>query len=90
MARSKKTVVARRDGVSSTGTAHGLLVETAGDGTLTFTVTGANGTKRHAAVTLSNADVDGLLETVYRHIVDSARDADADADWIAGWEEQDA
>jgi hypothetical protein len=86
--------VARRDGVSSTGTAHGLLVETAGDGTITFTVTGANGTKRHAAVTLSNADVDGLVETIYRHILDSERnaddDADDDADWIVGWEEQDA
>ena len=79
---SKLTVIARRDGVSSTGTSHGLLIETAGDGTIRFTVTGANGTKRHAAVTLSDADVAGLIETLSAHI-DDGYDGPA-------WEEQDA
>lgn len=81
---SKLAVVARRDGVSSTGTPHGLLIETAHDGTLRFTVTGANGTKRHAAVTLTNADVAGLLETLSAHV------ADADVFDAPEWEEQDA
>lgn len=76
---AKLEMIAKRDGVSSTGTSHGLLIETAGDGTLRFTVTGANGTKRHAAVTLTNGDVAGLLETLQNYL-------DADAA-LPAWEE---
>jgi hypothetical protein len=43
-------------GVSSTGTKHGLLIETCTND-VRFTVTGANG-KRHASVILADADGD--------------------------------
>lgn len=79
---SKLTVIARYDGVSSTGSAHGLLVETAGDGTTRFTVTGHDGKKRHAAVTLPDAIVSALLETLQSHL-------DADAA-LPSWEEMGA
>lgn len=61
---SKLTVIARRDGFSATGSVHGLLVETANDGTVRFTVTGHDGKKRHAAVTLPIAEVLTLMQSV--------------------------
>lgn len=64
----KLTVIARRDGVSSTGSPHGLLVETADDGTVRFTITGHDGKKRHAAVTISNGEAQTLLDAVAEHI----------------------
>lgn len=65
---SKLTVIAKYDGVSSTGSSHGLLIETAGDGSTRFTVTGHDGKKRHAAVTLPDAVVSALLDTLRAHI----------------------
>ena len=70
---SKLIVIARRDGVSSTGSPHGLLVEASADngadsGTVRFTITGHDGKKRHASVTLSNGEAQTLLETVAAHI----------------------
>lgn len=64
----KLTMIARRDGVSSTGSPHGLLVETADDGTVRFTITGHDGKKRHAAVTISNGEAQTLLDAVAEHI----------------------
>ena len=64
----KLTVIARRDGVSSTGSPHGLLVETADDGTVRFTITGHDGKKRHAAVTISNGEAQTLLDAVAEYI----------------------
>lgn len=75
----KKNVIARYDGVSATGSSHGLLVETAGDGTTSFTVTGHDGKKRHAAVTLPNTVVAALIDALRGHLAD-------DLD-IAPWEE---
>lgn len=64
----KLTMIARRDGVSSTGSVHGLLVETADNGTVRFTITGHDGRKRHAAVTLSNAEALTLLDAVAAYV----------------------
>ena len=64
----KLTVIARRDGVSSTGSPHGLLIETADDGTVRFTITGHDGKKRHAAVTISNGEAQTLLDAVAAYI----------------------
>lgn len=64
----KLTMIARRDGVSSTGSPHGLVVETADNGTVRFTITGHDGKKRHAAVTLSNRDAQTLLDAVAAYI----------------------
>lgn len=64
----KLTVIAQRDGVSSTGSPHGLLVETAGNGTVRFTITGHDGKKRHAAVTISHGEAQTLLEAVAAYI----------------------
>ena len=68
---AKLAVIAQRDGFSATGSVHGLLVETAGDGTVRFTITGHDGKKRHAAVTLTNGDVTTMMETVAAHIADA-------------------
>ena len=86
---SKLTVIARYDGVSSTGSSHGLLIETAGDGTVRFTVTGHDGKKRHAAVTLPDAVVSSMLDTLY--LRDNVVSPYADDDDYCGpaWEEQD-
>ena len=65
---AKKAVVAQRTGVSATGSIHGLLIESSDTETLSFTVTGHDGKKRHAAVTLSNADVLTILATLSAHI----------------------
>jgi hypothetical protein len=67
---SKLTVIARRDGVSSTGSPHGLVVETADNGTVRFTITGHDGKKRHAAVTLSNGEAQTLLDAVAAYIAE--------------------
>lgn len=82
---AKKAVVAQRTGVSSTGSIHGLLIESADTDTLSFTVTGHDGKKRHAAVTLSNADVLTIIETLSAHIAGATDSAD-DFDIVA-WEE---
>jgi hypothetical protein len=60
----KRETIALRTGKSSTGTAHGMLVERETDGALRFTVVGHDGKKRHAAVILSVAEVSGLLDTI--------------------------
>jgi hypothetical protein len=65
---AKKQVIAQRTGVSSTGSAHGLLIETDGTATIAFTVTGHDGKKRHASVTLSHADVMTVIDTLSAHI----------------------
>lgn len=70
---SKLAVIAQRTGVSSTGSAHGLLVETADDGTVRFTVTGHDGKKRHAAVTLSNAEAMTLLDSVAAYVAERSK-----------------
>lgn len=67
---SKLTVIARRDGVSSTGSPHGLVVETADNGTVRFTITGHDGKKRHASVVLSNRDAQTLLDAVAAYIAE--------------------
>ncbi|AUV62033.1 hypothetical protein KIV63_gp11 [Mycobacterium phage SWU2] len=68
-ARQKLTVVAQRDGVSSTGTLHGLLVEATEKGKmLRFTVTGHDGKKRHAAVSLTRGETVSLLTTVQEYL----------------------
>ena len=65
---SKLTVIAQRDGVSSTGSPHGLLVESADDGTVRFTITSHDGKKRHASVKLANGAAQTLLDAVAAHI----------------------
>lgn len=69
---AKLQVIAQRTGVSSTGSAHGLLVETDGSGTVRFTITGHDGKKRHAAVTLSGAEAQTLMDSVGAYITESA------------------
>ena len=49
-----------REGLSSTGSKHGLLVEPGKDG-IRFVVTGVNG-KRHAAVTLAYGDTANVVD----------------------------
>lgn len=69
---AKKAVIAQRTGVSATGSTHGLLIETDGTNTLSFTVTGHDGKKRHAAVTLSDQDVATVIATLSAHIAGKA------------------
>ena len=59
----QNTVIARRDGASSTGTPHSLLVEQVGD-LIRFTVLGADGKKRHASVNLPAGEAVSLVETL--------------------------
>lgn len=59
---AKREVIARRDGLSTTGNLHGLLIEK--DNTPGFsrvTITGADGAKRHATVVMSNGDLATLF-----------------------------
>jgi hypothetical protein len=79
----KKIVIARYDGVSATGTSHGLLIETAGDGTTAFTVMGHDGKKRHAAVTLPDTVVAALIDALRDHLAST----DTDDLAIIPWEE---
>jgi len=60
----KRETIALRTGVSSTGTPHGLLIESENSDAIRFTVVGHDGKKRHAAVILSDRDIAGLLDTL--------------------------
>jgi hypothetical protein len=62
---SKRTVLARVSGLSTTGNLHGLLIE-ADDkaGFSRITITGADGAKRHATVVLESAAIVALLDSV--------------------------
>lgn len=60
----KRETLAHRTGTSSTGTAHGLLIEREVNGSVRFTVVGHDGKKRHAAVILSDVETSGLLESL--------------------------
>lgn len=60
MARAKR--IADVEGVSSTGTSHGVRVEVTDTAAVVVTITGANGTKRHASVRFAVAgDVEALI-----------------------------
>lgn len=52
--------IAHLAGHSTTGTSHGLLLELASDA-VKLTITGANGTKRHASIVMDAASIDSAI-----------------------------
>lgn len=59
-----REMVARKDGRSTTGNVHGLLVERDDmDGFSRVTITGADGKKRHATVVMADADIAELFQS---------------------------
>ena len=64
----KRTVIVQRTGESSTGTPHGLLVEDEDGGSVRFTVLGADGRKRHAAVILPDLAALTVFEALAAHV----------------------
>ena len=62
---ARRTVIARKDGRSTTGNLHGLLIEADDNpGFSRVTITGADGVKRHATVVMANADLRDLFATI--------------------------
>lgn len=68
----KRTVIVQRTGESSTGTPHGLLIEDDKDG-IRFTVVGADGQKRHAAVILPDLATATMVEALAGHLKTNER-----------------
>jgi hypothetical protein len=60
----KRNVITHLTGVSGSGAPHGLLIEEVSSEVLKFTVTGADGKKRHASLDLSDGEVRSLVETL--------------------------
>lgn len=57
-----KQRIAHIDGTSTTGTAHGVLIEATESGrVVSVTITGADGKKRHASTVLAGAAIDDLI-----------------------------
>lgn len=61
---AKREVIARRDGLSTTGALHGLLIEKDDKpGYSRVTITGADGKKRHATVVMADGDLATLFSS---------------------------
>lgn len=52
--------IAHLAGHSTTGTSHGLLLELASE-SIKLTITGANGTKRHASIVMDSNSIDSAI-----------------------------
>jgi hypothetical protein len=65
---AKRTMIAHRTGISSTGTPHSLLVEDENGQGIRFTVVGSDGSKRHAAVVLTDDLTASLVESLGAHL----------------------
>lgn len=61
---SKRNVLGKFLGSSSTGTAHSLLIEQEPSGGIRFTVVGHDGVKRHAAVIVPDAVATAIAESL--------------------------
>lgn len=60
-----KQRIAHIDGVSASGTPHGVLIETAAEAAsgsvVALTITGADGKKRHATSVIAGDQIDALI-----------------------------